>query len=206
MANKIYKVEKGVRRELSSREIKQTVMKLRGWDGRQYEKEYDKLRNRLRNYEAYKQAHGEKIKPQSPATILYYESRLMRKLAREGKQYTPSYEMQRLRSFTSASTGRRARLSDRQDEAYAKRYAATTLKQFENFIATSPVARRIVDTIKDPVKREQALKDYADELHLKIKESDEAQKDSAIPFDSIGSDIDLDFDLQEYMTKSPEST
>lgn len=47
------------KRPLSAREIKSEIMRLRGWSAEEYNREYDKLRNRVRNYEtATGQARG----------------------------------------------------------------------------------------------------------------------------------------------------
>lgn len=200
MANKIYRVEKGVRRELSAREVKQTVMKLRGWTSKQYENEYDKLRNRLRGYEAFKISQGEEVKPQSPATILYHQSRAMHRAELSGEEYIPSLEMQRLQSFSSRSTGGLKNLSQRQIDRYSARYEQTTLRQFGKLIESSPIAAEIVKRIKNPVQREKALKDFADELHLKQDELGKIAEKSAVPFSGkIGSDIDVTFDIDSYI-------
>ena len=83
----IFKTVKGETVELSASQVKAEVMQIRGWTARQYEKEYDKIRNRIRAYEGFERLKGEKVTPESPAAFLYKESRAMQ---RHGADYTPS--------------------------------------------------------------------------------------------------------------------
>ena len=141
MAKQIYQTRNGVRVALTAREIKSYVMKERGWTSDQYSKEYDKLRNRLRAYEAFQRQSGVSAEAQSPASILYFESRTRR---REGAEYQPSLELQRIKSFPSISSGKAlGRALERRSETFARRYAETTSKVFEGLIAANPVAAEI---------------------------------------------------------------
>lgn len=197
---KIFETRKGVRRELKSSEIKSRVMKQRGWTSDKYNKEYDKLRNRLRAYERYQEARGVPVEKQSPAILLYRESQARR---REGANYTPSKEMQRIQSFPSISSGKA--LDKRLEEKlfkFDKIYGQKTKDIFGGFIEANPVAREIWTRVKDPVKREQALKDYI--AKVKIKESDwkNATKNSAIPIpygQAVGSRTPVEFNINDYL-------
>lgn len=197
MAKKIYQTKNGIRRELSAREVKAVTMRLRGWTTEQYNKEYDKLRNRLRGYEAFRRAHGDIFETQSPAHILYHEAKARK---REGEAYKPSIEMRRLMSFSSRSTSHLKKLSYKTDLSYSRTYEYYTLQQFGGLIQHNPGAKQIVEQIDDPIKREMALKHYAFLLHAKIKESGEVEAASAIPFgQAVGSDDSIDFDIQDYL-------
>lgn len=141
MAKQIYQTRNGVRVALTAREIKSYVMKERGWSSDQYSKEYDKLRNRLRAYEAFQRQSGVSVEAQSPASILYFESRARR---REGAEYQPSLELQRIKSFPSISSGKAlGRALERRSETFAHRYAETTNKLFARLIAANPTAAEI---------------------------------------------------------------
>ena len=141
MAKQIYQTRNGVRVALTAREVKAYVMKERGWTSDQYSKEYDKLRNRIRAYEAFQRQSGVSVEAQSPASILYFESRARK---REGAEYQPSLELQRIKSFPSISSGKALRRAlEPRRENFARRYAETTTKIFAGLIAANPTAAEI---------------------------------------------------------------
>ena len=198
MANQIYQTRNGVRVALTAREIKSYVMKERGWTSDQYSKEYDKLRNRLRAYEAFQRQSGVGVEAQSPASILYFESRARR---REGAEYRPSLELQRIKSFPSISSGKAlGRALERRSETFARTYAETTNKVFAGLIAANPTAAEIAERVTDPVKRERALIDLTAKLHARQDAAGRVQASSAIPFgQAVGSDEAIDFDIEAYL-------
>ena len=141
MAKQIYQTRNGVRIALTARDIKAYVMKERGWTSDQYSKEYDKLRNRIRAYEAFQRQSGVSVEAQSPASILYFESRARK---REGAEYQPSLELQRIKSFPSISSGKALRRAlERRRENFVRRYTETTAKIFAGLIAANPTAAEI---------------------------------------------------------------
>lgn len=198
MADKIYQTKNGIRTPLSSRQVKAFVMKERGWTSEQYNKEYDKLRNRLRAYEAYQRQSGVEVKTQSPASLLYFESKARR---REGAEYQPSLERQRIQAFPSVSSGKAlTRTLERSEERLERIYSKTTDKAFARLIEVNPTAAEIAELIEDPVRREQALKDFAKALHAKQDAAGRVQASSAIPFgQAVGSDLAIDFDIEAYL-------
>ena len=198
MAKQIYQTRNGVRVALTAREIKSYVMKERGWTSDQYSKEYDKLRNRLRAYEAFQRQSGVSVEAQSPASILYFESRARR---REGAEYQPSLELQRIKSFPSISSGKAlGRALERRSKTFARRYTETTSKVFAGLIAANPTAEEIAERVTDPVKRERALIDLATKLHTRQDAAGKVQASSAIPFgQAVGSDDPIDFDIEAYL-------
>lgn len=198
MAKQIYQTRNGVRVALTAREVKAYVMKERGWTSDQYSKEYDKLRNRLRAYEAFQRQSGISAEAQSPASVLYFESRARR---REGAEYQPSLELQRIKSFPSISSGKAlGRALERRSETFARRYAETTNKVFAGLIAANPTAAEIAERVTDPVKRERALIDLAAKLHARQDAAGRVQASSAIPFgQAVGSDEAIDFDIESYL-------
>ena len=200
MGSGIYKMVKGARVEMSSREVKQYIMKQNGWTSQQYDRQYDIFKNKLRAYENYERMHGRTAQRQSPTQLLFKEAKAK---ASEGADYTPSIKMQRIRSFTSVSSGKAGQRA-LQGRLYQRRrsalYEEATTKQFNGLIENNAKAREIAERIKDPVKREQALADYANKIHAKIDEEGKAQENEAIPFgETFGSGDDIDFDIEDYM-------
>lgn len=195
----IYKVVKGGRVKMSNREVKQYIMKVNGWTSEQYDKQYDIFKNKLRAYEAYEKQHG-RVKKQSPVELLYKEARTK---AREGTNYKPSIQMQTIRGFTSVSSGRagqRALQGRRYQERRSKLYDEATKKQFGGLIDKNPTAKEIVERVKDPVKRREALAELATQLKMKIDEEGKAIENEAIPFgETYGSDSAIDFDIDAYI-------
>ena len=200
MGSGLYKMVKGQRVEMSSREVKAYIMKQNGWTSRQYDKQYDIFKNKLRAYENYERAHGVTSPRQSPTQLLYKEAKAK---AREGADYTPTIKMRRIRSFTSVSSGKagqKALQGQRYQARRAQLYEEATSKQFKGLIDNNPKAKEIAERIKDPVKREQALADYANAIHAKIDEEGKAQENEAIPFgETFGSDDIVDFDIEDYL-------
>lgn len=224
MAKPIYQTRNGVRVALTAREVKSFVMKERGWTSDQYNNEYDKLRNRLRAYEKFQRQSGVSVETQSPASLLYFESRARK---REGAEYSPSLERQRIEAFPSRSTGKA--LTERSVKRLENVYAQTTSKAFDGLINANPTAQMIarpqsiiIDPttgerrlakagdpedkiftgmlITDPVKREQALKDIANKIHARQDAAGRVQASSAIPFgQAVGSDEAIDFDIENYL-------
>lgn len=193
----IYRTRQGKREKVSPREVKSYIMRVEGWTTEQYNKEYDILRNRLRNFEAFQRASGIEVTPQSPAEILYKQAKAKK---RYGSEYTESFDLQRIRAFPSTSTGRKGQMSTRAQARMASLYRKTTNARFAGLIEANPTAARIADTIDDPVKREQALIAFANEMHIRIGSSLKAQKTAAIPYgQAIGSDEGFNFPIEQYL-------
>lgn len=195
-----YKIENGQKIKMTNREVKQYIMKQNKWTSEQYNKQYDILRNKLRAFESYERMSGKSVKTQSVQSLLYKEAKAKK---REGENYKPSIKMQRIKSFTSISSGKKG-LQALTHEKYVSRrtklYEDATYKQFSGFIAGNPQARKIYESIPDPVMREKALADYADKVHAKIDEQDKAQENEAIPYgETYGSGSEIDFDITPYL-------
>lgn len=200
----IFRTVKGETVELSASQVKAEVMQIRGWTARQYEKEYDKIRNRIRAYEGFEQLKGEKVTPESPAAFLYKESRAMK---RHGADYTPSPRTAAIRQTTSISSGKaletilkgKTKAAKKARGAFYRR-AAQGVERFAGLIAKNPTAARMAQEIKDPAKLLSALKAFANEMHIKIDASGRAQDSAAIPFGmSFGSTDELAFDYSAWL-------
>lgn len=194
-----YKYVGGNRVKMTNRDVKAYIMKENRWTSEQYNKQYDILRNKLRSYEAYEKASGRAVKEQSVQSLLFKEAKARQRM---GRDYSPSIKMQRIRSFTSVSSGRagqRALTGRLYMERRATTYEDATYKQFKGLVENNKQAELIYKSIKDPVKREKALTDFANKMHAKINEQDEVIESEVIPFgETYGSDEAIDFDIDAY--------
>lgn len=195
-----YKYSNGQRIKMTNREVKAYIMKVNKWTTEQYNKTYDILRNKVRAYEAYERSSGRKVTPQSVQSLLFKEAKTKRRM---GSDYQPSIKMQRIRSFTSVSSGKKgqqALTGKLYRQRRARTYEDATYKQFRGLIDSNQQAKDIYNAIIDPVKREQALAEFANKLGAKINEQDEVNANEAIPFgETYGSTDAIDFDIDAYL-------
>lgn len=198
----IYKTVKGEQVKLSSREIKATTMRLKGWTSEEYKKNYDLFKNKVRAYESFMEAHGNPQQKQSPAELLYKQAKAE---AREGDDYQPSAKMKIINAFPAVSITKGRQLSKAVGSVYEKvrltMFEHQTQVAFKNFIAQVAKAKEIDDAIKDPIKKEKALSALADSIHWKQKEM-RNQEDDGNPFyaESYGSDpLGDDFDYSAWL-------
>ena len=136
-----YKYENGKRIKMTNREVKAYIMKVNGWTTEQYNKQYDIMRNKVRAYEAYERASGRSVKPQSVQALLFKEAKAKARLCDD---YKPSIKMERIRGFTSVSSGRagqRALQGTRYRERRGRLYQDATYRQFKGMIDNNPKAK-----------------------------------------------------------------
>lgn len=195
----IVRVRNGSTERITAKEVKKTIMKANNWTAEEYKKKYDIFKNKLRAFEAYEKIPASK--KQSPVELLYKQAKAK---LREGSNYTPSLKMRRINDFTSISSGKKlqeAMTHQRYLEARTATYADTTYKQFQGLIENNTKAEEIYNTIKDPVKREKALSDFANALHVKMKQNGQVEGFEAIGNygEVVGSDQAFDFDLSAYL-------
>lgn len=121
---------------LTAREIKKRVMSATGWNSEQYQKQYDILRNKTRNYE---RATGSKT--QIKVNELLYQQTAAQK--KYGAAYKPSRLVRGILTTPSASTGvvQRRGVS----AATERRLETQILGEFRGFIQKSTEARRVVE-------------------------------------------------------------
>ena len=117
----LYKIRNGQRIKLTNREIKAYIMKQNNWDASQYKKQYDIFKNKLRAFEAYEQYYGKDIKKSSASELMYKEAKAKQHY---GSEYKPSLTLQRIKSFTSVSSGKIGQKS-LQSERYIKARTAS---------------------------------------------------------------------------------
>lgn len=111
---------------LTARQQKAYVQSITGWTTAQYNKEYDKLRNRVRNYE---RATGAPKGRYNVADLLARNARGEYFAKREGRTYTPTNLFQAVQAAPTVSTGAKlseaaqARITTAGREALNKQYA-----------------------------------------------------------------------------------
>lgn len=190
-----------VREKATPREVKAYIMKVNGWTAEEYRKKYDIFKNKLKAYESFERSRGVKVEAQSPVELLYKQAKAKQ---REGSDYKPSQQMQRINEFSAVSItkGRQlAQSNERYQRKVEERYNTYIEKRFGGLMENNAQAKEIAEKIKDPVKREKALADFADKLHEQMKESKKTADDEAIPSgETAGSpDTQVDFDIDQYL-------
>ena len=208
----IYKKIKGTNEvvKLTNKQIKAEIMKVHGWTSEEYQKHYDIFKNKLRNYEAYKRAHGADVVAQSPQEILYKQAKAIQ---RDKGDYKPSMSMQRIMSFTSQSMSK----SKKQEQLYkaghlpksyqkiSERYYKMTSERFSGLIEANPIARKLAEKIKDPVERDNALAEFANAIHAaKDKEGKVSGKTGFNVGVSVSSGGFSDFDIKKYINNQKD--
>lgn len=186
-------------------EAKAFIMKVNGWTAEEYRKKYDIFKNKLTAYESYREARGNPMKKQSYVQVLYSQAKAKYYAEQAGEKYVPSYEMQRIEGFSAVSItkgrkyAKQAGTSPYIERANA-RYEKTASQIWGQLLKSSPKAREIWNKIDDPVKREKALKAYADALHAKQDDKGEIKEGEAFRYgEKVGSDIEFEFDYSAYM-------
>lgn len=184
--------------KITARQKKAAIMAANNWTEDQYRKQYDIFKNKLRAYESFKRAHGAEVETQSPQELLYRQAKAKK---REGSDYKPSAEMQRIQSFSAVSITKGRRLAEDLESEYSRRrgqtYEAATQSAFAGFIRDVPKAQEIVDEIEDPVKREEALKALAEHIHAKQKPTGEVFAGEVYGSDDAAEDFDYSEWLDE---------
>lgn len=90
------------KQRLTARQQKAYVQKITGWSTSEYNKQYDRLRNRTRNYE---RAAGLPKGSINVADLLANNERSKAMAGRYKETYRPTYQYQAIQKVTSASTG-----------------------------------------------------------------------------------------------------
>lgn len=186
---------------ISSKKIKQTIMKAHGWNSTEYRKHYDIFKNKLRAYEEYKRVSGHSVSVQSPVEVLYKQAKTILKAQRAGEVYKPSLAMRQIEAFTSVSMGKAGKKLAQSKKYQTKvnlRMSAYVANRFAGMIDAYGL-QDYIDQIQDPFKLEKALTEYANKLHA-MGTRDKAKGDGeAIPLgETEGSDPEVDFDFSMY--------
>ena len=202
---KFYKWKNGKKVAMSSKEVKQFIMKQNGWTAETYRKQYDIFKNKLNAYESYQRSRGVAVEHQSTTALLFKEAKSKKTY---GNDYKPSMKMQQIKSFSAYSITKGRQLAQG-DSASARRYQAKETAKYEAYvqrrfgglIESSPTAQKIDELIKDPVKKERALSELANKLNAKITDDEVKEAAEAIPISTehYGSSDEIDIDISEYL-------
>lgn len=197
-----------VLKPMTRREVKAYIMKVNNWTAEQYRKQYDIFKNKMRAYEALQEAGEYKVKKQSVVDVLYYTARAKE---REGVEYTPSKEMEKILSMSAYSITKGRKYAT-QEKYLNKQYDALITKDFgspdsgEGLInwasgSSTPLAKKIMKLYNDGIDRlkaHQGISKLATELE-KLERSN--AKSQGIRSDGVGSDeiSDVPVDIAPYL-------
>lgn len=202
---KYYQWKNGKKVAMTSKEVKQYIMKQNNWTAETYRKQYGIFKNKLNAYESYQRSRGVSVEHQSTTALLFKEAKSKQFY---GEEYKPSMKMQQIKSFSAYSITKGRQLAQG-ESASAKRYQAKETakydayiqQRFGGFIESNPTAQKIDEMIKDPVKKEKALSELADKLNAKITDDEVKEAGEAIPVSTehYGSSDEIDFDISDYL-------
>ena len=201
MGTGIYKIKvkngQQVTKELTTREVKQYIMRVNKWTSEEYNKKYDIFKNKLRAFEAFERSSGKNVEKQSVSTILYKEAQSK---ARYGNDYKPSIRMQRIRAFTSISQGKALQKALKNRIYRARRetlYEELTNKQFKGLLEKyADKVNEINKVAKNAVEREALLVKLAEKVKATKDEQDRYTANQAIPVgEKVGSPDNVDFNI-----------
>ena len=158
---------------LTPKQVKAEIQSMKGWTTAQYQKEYDKFRNKVRNYETLSGVEKGKYKVQD----LFYEKTKAEK--RYGANYRPSNLIAAINRTSSSSPGRVKRFGD-ELTGISKKAQARELESiktsFDELIKSNynGVADKVKD-VTDPAEALRILREAADDLKT-YKESEKKKQ------------------------------
>lgn len=147
---------------LTSKQVKAEIQAIKGWTTAQYQREYDKFRNKVRNYETISGVEKGKYKVQE----LLYEKTKAEK--RYGANYKPSGLLAAINRTSSSSPGRVKRFGDKltgiSQKAQAQEVDAIK-ERFSDLLKSNynGVADKVKD-VTDPAEALRILRETADDL------------------------------------------
>lgn len=171
-------------KKLTTNSMKEEVKQATGWTEKQYKRYFENFKNKLNTY--YKVSKTPKSERQSASVFFYnYQTRKA-----QDRYYQPSRIVKKILSFPSLTPSQyKEQVSTKSGREELKAdYRRYVKYVYGGLIRESEKAKEINRRIKDPYKKEQALKEYAEELRRKQRE-----------LDTIGSNIDFDFDVENYL-------
>lgn len=147
---------------LTPKKVKAEIQAIKGWTTQQYQREYDKFRNKVRNYETLSGVEKGKYNVQD----LFYEKTKAEK--RYGANYRPSTLLAAINRTSSTSTGRVKRIGD-ELTGISKNAQARELESIKTSFAElikknyNGVADKVKD-VTDPAEALRILREAADDL------------------------------------------
>lgn len=136
--------------QLTDRQIKKEIQDLTGWDTKQYQKEYDKFRNRIRNYEA---VIGSVLKRPNEEFL-----RIIRK---QETGWELNARQQGILSFTTSGTNTFKKQLQSGKVNYRLNEIATNavIGEFKGLLEKSQITRTAYENWLDEVIGQEPLKD-----------------------------------------------
>lgn len=167
---------------LTPKQVKAEIQAIKGWTTAQYQREYDKFRNKVRNYETLSGVEKGKYKVQE----LFYEKAKAEK--RYGANYKPSGLLAAINRTSSSSPGRVKRFGDEltgiSKKAQAREVNAIK-ERFSGLLKSNynGVADKVKD-VTDPAEALRILRETVDDL--KTYKEAEAKKNGFSDSRTIG--------------------
>lgn len=221
--------EPAVKEEMTASEVKQKIMK---WENikttEEYNKYYDKMRNKIVNYRKMQEAMGIFLEDtRSVIKVLYSEAK-RKNLFKD--EYQESDMFQQYRSFTSASTGKSIQKIIEREKTARKKYdmpakvagqrkeiTEADLKKlspmarsmrdflvkdrFKDFIAESTQAQELVKYILDPYQLKDALAALAEKVHAKQTMNGKLTGKAIPAMQRSSGYADNGFDVESYLAE-----
>lgn len=186
----------------TAKELKRKNIMLLGFKGteaeksRQYEKYYDRLRNKIRNYEESVKGTGQGGKKINVSEYIFKEQTAKKTY---GKKYIPSPTAKAIEESTTISTGtfkNKKAAGDKRITARASRIAATRVgaaftksgaideTKIRGLFRVSPKLRKAYEEYgtTSPEKFAQVLKEYGKDLNAQRKAAKFEADSSGVPF------------------------
>lgn len=147
---------------LTAEQAKKDIMRWTGWNDKEYRKNYDIIKLKLRSYEAL---YGSE--KQSPLEFIWKWQK-----ASNVRGYRPSTQMQIILSTPAYSTKTRGKavarkLAQTDFSAEEKTLRNMIIQDFNALIDSDVELNEMVEQIENPYKLLRFLKEYAKELHAK---------------------------------------
>lgn len=173
-------------RQLSAREIKAYVMRVRGISSEEYQRLYDRTRNRVRNYERYLQPGEPRI---NVANYLYQTTMDTER----GTHTVPKAQRELIEHAPSISTGAPV---ERVGVSYDQYIEEQVKRDMAEFIKADEKSQQI---IKEGKLRGKALKAALEERARRVHEEKKARRAaySIGAFDEFDEDLDVAFSYSE---------
>lgn len=173
---------------LSARAQAAEVRKLTGWSREQYQREYDKLRNRVRAYERVTGAKAAGAKPINVADLLARDARARWAERFYGEKYTPSNLYASVSAAPSVSSGRE--VSEKAKERILNAAEARIYNQFSGIIFNSKYSEVILSQFErleaspnyTPAQKLALVEQYARAMENERKNTAALNANIADPF------------------------
>lgn len=180
-------IQRGVR-TLTNRERAAEIRRLTGWTKEEYNRRYDVLRNRARNYE---KATGLEPGSIDVGDLLYRNQRRVAMSKRYGEEYKPTALYAAISATPAGSTGRQ--ISQRGIQRVEAAEEARGNIQFSGILYNSKFSIELqkikADMVEtgtyDPIQFNKILEEYARRLDQERKNAAAFNKNTRDPFDYI---------------------